>query len=100
MRWWNNIMENVKDGVRSWRNIQPSTGLQVNIRETLDFQGNAIKNKIGFNPFTIKYKRIFEAKITNKVKATNIAYVTTLFAKNTSIINANTAISFARGSNR
>lgn len=48
MRWWNNIMENVKDGVRSWLNIQPADGLQVNIRETLDFQGNAIKNKIWY----------------------------------------------------
>lgn len=48
MRWWNNIMENVKSGVRSWLNIQPATELQINIQETLDFHGNAIKNRIWY----------------------------------------------------
>ena len=43
MRWWNNIMENVKSGVRSWLNIQPANPAQINITETLDFYGNAIR---------------------------------------------------------
>lgn len=60
MRWWNNIMENVKDGVRSWLNIQPSTGLQVNIRETLDFQGNAIKNKIWYRGDSGELSQLYE----------------------------------------
>lgn len=41
-------MENVKSGVRSWLNIQPANGLQINITETFDFYGNAIKNKIWY----------------------------------------------------
>ena len=60
MRWWNNIMENVKDGVRSWLSIQPSTGLQVNIRETLDFQGNAIKNKIWYRGDSGELSQLYE----------------------------------------
>lgn len=41
-------MENVKSGVRSWLNIQSAGSLQINITETLDFQGNAIKNRIWY----------------------------------------------------
>lgn len=53
-------MENVKDGVRSWLNIQPSTGLQVNIRETLDFEGNAIKNKIWYRGDSGELSQLYE----------------------------------------
>lgn len=41
-------MESVKNGMRSWLNVQPANPAQVNIRETLDFYGNAIKNKIWY----------------------------------------------------
>lgn len=41
-------MENVKSGVRSWLNIQPANPTQISITETLDFAGNAIKNRIWY----------------------------------------------------
>lgn len=60
MGWWNKIMENVKEGVRSWLNIQPADGLQVNIRETLDFQGNAIKNRIWYRGDSGELSQLYE----------------------------------------
>lgn len=48
MRWWNNIMENMKEGIRSWLNVQPANPSQINIMETLDYEGNAIKNRIWY----------------------------------------------------
>lgn len=48
MRWWNNIMENVKDGIRSWLNVQPANPQKINIKETLDYESNAIKNRIWY----------------------------------------------------
>lgn len=41
-------MENVKNGVRSWLNIQPANPTQISITEALDFAGNAIKNRIWY----------------------------------------------------
>lgn len=48
MRWWNNIMDNVKEGIRSWLNVQPANPQNINITETLDYEGNAIKNRIWY----------------------------------------------------
>lgn len=48
IRWWNNVMENVKDGIRSWLNVQPANPAKINIVETLDYEGNAIKNRLWY----------------------------------------------------
>ena len=48
MRWWNSVMENVKDGIRSWLNVQPANPSKINIMETLDYEGNAIKNRVWY----------------------------------------------------
>lgn len=41
-------MENVKNGIRSWLSVQPANPAQINITETLDYEGNAIKNRIWY----------------------------------------------------
>lgn len=41
-------MYNVKNGVRSWLNIQPANITHINITETLDFKTNAAKNRIWY----------------------------------------------------
>lgn len=41
-------MDKVRDGIRSFLQIEPPTGKQISIRETLDYQGNAIKNRIWY----------------------------------------------------
>jgi hypothetical protein len=41
-------MENVKSGIRSWLSVQPANPAKINITETLDYEGNAIKNRIWY----------------------------------------------------
>lgn len=41
-------MENVKQGIRSWLSVQPANPAKINITETLDYEGNAIKNRIWY----------------------------------------------------
>ena len=44
MRW----MEKVKNSIRSWLNIDKASPATINIMESLDWQGNAIKNRIWY----------------------------------------------------
>ena len=68
MRWWNNIMENVKNGVRTWLEIQPADSQKIQIKQVLDFRGNAIKNRkwyIGDSAeLTQMYSQISTARLT------------------------------------
>ena len=48
MKWVDNIMEKVKGGIRSWLNVQPANPSRINITETLDYEANAIKNRIWY----------------------------------------------------
>lgn len=41
-------MENVKRGIRSWLSVQPANPRTINITESLDYEGNAIKNRIWY----------------------------------------------------
>lgn len=42
------IMDAVREGIRSFLRIEPALGRSIYIRETLDYQGNAIKNRIWY----------------------------------------------------
>jgi hypothetical protein len=42
------FMDNIKHRLQSWLNINPPLAMLINIQEVLDFQGNAIKNKIWY----------------------------------------------------
>ena len=68
MRWWNNVMENIKSGVRSWLNVQPANPAQVNIRETLDFYGNAIKNRIWYLGDSSELEQLYEQLAISTVR--------------------------------
>lgn len=70
MRWWNNIMENVKSGVRSWLNIQPANPAQINITETLDFYGNAIKNRIWYLGDSSELEQLYDQLAISTVRRT------------------------------
>ena len=59
MRWWNNIMENAKNKVRSWLNIQEADSTQITIKQTLDFRGNAIKNRIWYIGDSAELKQLY-----------------------------------------
>lgn len=48
MGWMKNVSDNVKKGIRSWLDIQESNATQIMITETLDYEANAIKNRIWY----------------------------------------------------
>ena len=48
MRFINNMSEQIREKIRTWLRIQPATGGAVDIREALDFYGNAIKNRMWY----------------------------------------------------
>ncbi len=48
MRWLTNLNENIKRGIRSWLNVIPANPLQIQIDEILDFEANAIRNRIWY----------------------------------------------------
>lgn len=48
MRWLTTLNENIKRGIRSWLNIQPSNPYGIQIQEIMDFELNAIRNRIWY----------------------------------------------------
>ena len=48
MRLIETMSEQIREKIRTWLRIQPATGGAVDIREALDFYGNAIKNRMWY----------------------------------------------------
>lgn len=48
MRWTNKMAEHIKKSVRSWLNVQSANPLSIKIQESLDYEGNAIRNRIWY----------------------------------------------------
>ena len=48
VRWLTNLNENIKRGIRSWLNVIPANPHQIQINEILDFEANAIRNRIWY----------------------------------------------------
>lgn len=48
MRWISALSDNIKRGIRSWLQIQPSSPYRIQIQETMDFELNAIRNRIWY----------------------------------------------------
>lgn len=48
MRWLSTLSENIKRGLRSWLDITPSSPYSIRIKEVLDFEANAIRNRIWY----------------------------------------------------
>lgn len=48
MRWTKKLSENVKRGIRSWLNVQEASPANILINEPLDYEANAIKNRIWY----------------------------------------------------
>ena len=48
MRWIKKLSENIKRGIRSWLDIQEASPTNIRINETLDYNANAIKNRIWY----------------------------------------------------
>lgn len=48
MGWLSNMSEKIKSGIKSWLRIEPAQRNVFQITETLDYESNAIKNRIWF----------------------------------------------------
>lgn len=48
MRWTKKLSEGIKRGIRSWLNIQPASPYSIQIQEVMDFELNAIRNRIWY----------------------------------------------------
>lgn len=48
MRWLSNMGDAIRSGIKTWLRIQPATISSIQIQETLDYEGNAIKNRIWY----------------------------------------------------
>ncbi len=48
MRWLSNMGETIKRGIRTWLNVVPASGNSIQINEVLDFEANAIRNRIWY----------------------------------------------------
>lgn len=48
MRWTRNMSNTIKRGIRSWLNITPANPYSISINETMDFELNAIRNRIWY----------------------------------------------------
>ncbi len=48
MRWISNLSDNIKRGIRSWLNVQEASPTNILINEPLDYEANAIKNRIWY----------------------------------------------------
>ena len=48
VRWLTNLNENIKREIRSWLNVIPANPHQIQINEILDFEANAIRNRIWY----------------------------------------------------
>ncbi len=48
MRWTQKLSENIKRGLRSWLQVQPANSRSIQIQEIMDFELNAIRNRIWY----------------------------------------------------
>lgn len=68
MRWWSNIMEKAKNGIRSWLSVQPANPAKINITETLDYEGNAIKNRIWYRGDSNELEQLYRQMVINTAR--------------------------------
>lgn len=48
MRWLNKMSDNIRRGVKSWLKIDSASPYNIQIREMMDFETNAIRNRIWY----------------------------------------------------
>lgn len=63
MRWLSNLNENIKRGIRSWLNIQPSNPYSIQIQEIMDFELNAIRNRIWYRGDGNELEQLYQQSV-------------------------------------
>jgi len=61
MRWTKKLSENIKRGIRSWLNIQPANPYSIQINETIDFELNAIRNRIWYRGDSNELEQVYQS---------------------------------------
>lgn len=59
MRWTRKLSENIKRGIRSWLDVQPAAATNILISETLDYETNAIRNRIWYRGDSNELQQIY-----------------------------------------
>lgn len=61
MRLIHNMSEKIKKGIRTWLNIVPATPYNIQINEVLDFETNAIRNRIWFRGDSNELEQLYQS---------------------------------------
>ncbi len=61
MRWLSTLNENIKRGIRSWLDVQPAMGQSIQIQETMDFELNAIRNRIWYRGDSNELEQMYQS---------------------------------------
>lgn len=59
MRWLTTLNENIKRTVRSWLNVVPASPYNIQINELLDFEANAIRNRIWYRGDSSELEQLY-----------------------------------------
>lgn len=60
MRWLSTLNENIKRGLRSWLQVQPASAYSIQINETMDFELNAIRNRIWYRGDSNELEQLYQ----------------------------------------
>lgn len=60
MRWLDKMNENIKRTVRSWLNVVPGNPYNFQINEMLDFEGNAIRNRVWYRGDSNELEQMYQ----------------------------------------
>lgn len=60
MRWTKQLSEGIKKGIRSWLNITPASPYAIQINETMDFELNAIRNRIWYRGDSNELEQLYQ----------------------------------------
>ena len=61
MRW----IEKMKKSIRTWLNVEEANPLEIRITESLDYEGNAVKNRIWYRGDSNELQQLYEQISTN-----------------------------------
>ena len=61
MRWLEKMSDNIRRGVRSWLQIQPANPYDIQIQEMMDFETNAIRNRIWYRGDGNELEQLYES---------------------------------------
>ena len=68
MNIFTSMAEKIKTGIRTWLHIQPAVNGFISIQETLDYEGNAIKNKIWYRGESEELSQLYSQIDGNKTR--------------------------------